>query len=240
MLAIDLTGKTAFVTGGSGGIGQAITRRFIEAGAMVGIVDLVPPPAEIPGTVFFRTDVSHFEAVGACVAEAIDRFNTIDFLINNAGISRDAPVWKLTEAMWDAVLDVNLKSAFHFAHHLAPHFRARRCGRIVNIASINGMRGKFGLANYAASKAGLIGLTRTLARELGRYNVNVNAIAPGFVNTPLTQKLPAEFRERALAETALQRLVDPEDVANVVLFLCSSLAGNITGSVITVDAGQTA
>ncbi|MFQ6114771.1 MAG: SDR family oxidoreductase, partial [bacterium] len=137
-----------------------------------------------------------------------------------------------------AVLNVNLKGAFNFIHHVTPHFREKNRGKIVNVSSINGLRGKFGLANYAASKAGLIGLTKTVAKELGRYNVNVNAVAPGFVTTPLTLKLPEKFINESLEETVLGRLATPEDIANVIFFLCSDLARHITGEVIKVDGGQ--
>jgi 3-oxoacyl-[acyl-carrier protein] reductase len=187
---------------------------------------------------YVKADVANFQQVQACVANVLAEEKSIDCLINNAGISRDAPVWKMAEAEWDAVLDVNLKGAFNFIHHLAPHFRKRQRGKIVNVSSINGMRGKFGLANYAASKAGLIGLTKTVAKELGRYNVNVNAVAPGYILTPLTQNLPQQVLDQAQSETVLGRLGQPEDVANTILFLCSDFAKHITGAVIKVDGGQ--
>jgi 3-oxoacyl-[acyl-carrier protein] reductase len=187
---------------------------------------------------FAKADVSNFKAVQECIAGIIAEEKSIDCLINNAGIARDTPVWKMAEADWDAVLDVNLKGAFNFIHHLASHFREQKRGKIVNVSSINGLRGKFGLANYAASKAGLIGLTKTVAKELGRYNVNVNAVAPGYILTPLTQNLPQQILDQALAETVLGRLGQPEDVANAILFLCSDLARHITGEVIKVDGGQ--
>ncbi|MFQ5772017.1 MAG: SDR family oxidoreductase, partial [bacterium] len=187
---------------------------------------------------FLKADVSNFKEVEHCVTKILDEEKAIDCLINNAGIARDATVWKMTEAQWDAVLNVNLKGTFNCIHHIAPHFRHRNRGKIVNIASINGLRGKFGLANYAASKAGLIGLTKTVAKELGRYNVNVNAIAPGYVLTPLTRKLPEKIINEALSETVLERLAIAEDIANVILFLCSELARHITGEVVKVDGGQ--
>ncbi len=197
------------------------------------------PPAEpIERARFVEAEVSNFEQVADCVENILSEEKRLDCLVNNAGISRDTTVWKMTEDQWDAVLNVNLKGAFNFIHHVAPHFREKNGGKIVNVSSINGMRGKFGLANYSASKAGLIGLTKTVAKELGRYNVNVNAVAPGYVLTPLTQKLPDKIITQAKAETVFGRLAEPEDVAKLILFLCSNLAQHITGEVIKVDGGQ--
>jgi acetoacetyl-CoA reductase/3-oxoacyl-[acyl-carrier protein] reductase len=238
MTRFDFTNHVVVVTGGSGGIGLTTTGMFVESGARVVCVDMQPPQQLMMNCRFAKADVSNFKAVQECIAGIIAEEKSIDCLINNAGIARDAPVWKMAEADWDAVLNVNLKGAFNFIHHLAPHFRERQRGKIVNVSSINGLRGKFGLANYAASKAGLIGLTKTVAKELGRYNVNVNAVAPGYILTPLTQNLPQQILDQALAETVLGRLGQPEDVANAIIFLCSDLARHITGEVIKVDGGQ--
>jgi NAD(P)-dependent dehydrogenase (short-subunit alcohol dehydrogenase family) len=238
MIQFDFTNQVSIITGGSGGIGLATAKLFIESGGRVVCVDMHPPQATLANCRYLKADVSDFKAVQACIDSILAEEKFIDCLINNAGISRDAPVWKMTEAEWDAVLDVNLKGAFNFIHHLAPHFRERKRGKIVNVSSINGMRGKFGLANYAASKAGLIGLTKTVAKELGRYNVNVNAVAPGYILTPLTQNLAQQILDQAQSETVLGRLGQPEDVANTILFLCSDLAKHITGEVIKVDGGQ--
>lgn len=236
-MEIEFTNQVVVITGGSGGIGLTAAKLFIESGARVVCVDMQPP--KLPTHCrYLKADVANFQEVQNCVANLLAEEKSIDCLINNAGISRDAPVWKMAETEWDAVLNVNLKGAFNFIHHLAPHFRERQRGKIVNVSSINGMRGKSGLANYAASKAGLIGLTKTVAKELGRYNVNVNAVAPGFVDTPLMQNLPQQFREQAVAESALGRFATPEDVANLILFLCSDSARHITGEVIKVDGGQ--
>ncbi len=226
------------ITGASGGIGQATAKMFVESGARLVCVDLQAPKETLNNCRYLKADVSNFKDVEECVNNILNEEKSIDCLINNAGISRDATVWNMTEGNWDAVLDVNLKGAFNFIHHVAPHFREKNRGKIVNVSSINGLRGKFGLANYAASKAGLIGLTKTVAKELGRYNVNVNAVAPGYVITPLTQKLPEKFIEEAKAETVFGRLAIPDDIANVILFLCSNLARHITGEVIKVDGGQ--
>lgn len=238
MLKLDFTNQVAVITGGSGGIGLATAKLFIEAGGRVVCVDMRSPEEALANCRFIKVDVSDFNAVRECTNNILAEEKTVDCLINNAGISKDAPVWKIDEAAWDAVLAVNLKGAFNFIHHLTPHFRERQHAKIVNVSSINGMRGKFGLANYAASKAGLIGLTKTVAKELGRYNVNVNAVAPGYILTPLTQKLPQQILDQALAETVLGRLGQPEDIANTILFLCSDLARHITGEVIKIDGGQ--
>jgi NAD(P)-dependent dehydrogenase (short-subunit alcohol dehydrogenase family) len=147
-------------------------------------------------------------------------------------------VWKLTETRWDDVIDVNLKGCFAYARAATAVFKAQRSGRIVNVASINGMRGKPGQANYAASKGGVIAFTRAVAREMGRYDVTVNAIAPGMITTAMTRALPAEVLEQATRESALGRLGTPEDCANLVAFLCSAKARHITGAVVTVDGGQ--
>jgi len=237
-MQIEFKNQVVVITGGSSGIGLTTAGLFIEVGARVISVDMQPPQELAEHCRFIKADVANFQEVQACVADILAEEKSVDCLINNAGISRDAPVWKMGEAEWDAVLDVNLKGAFNFIHHVAPHFRERQRGKIVNVSSINGLRGKFGLANYAASKAGLIGLTKTVAKELGRYNVNVNAVAPGYILTPLTQTLPQQILDQALGETVLGRLGQPEDVANAILFLCSDWARHITGEVIKVDGGQ--
>ena len=235
---MNFTNQVAVITGGSGAIGAATANLFLASGARVVCVDQHEPQTARAGMRFIATDISNFAEVEACVANILATEKGVDCLINNAGISRDAPIWKMSEAAWDAVLNVNLKGAFNFVHHLAPHFRERQRGKIVNVSSINGMRGKFGLANYAAAKAGLIGLTKTIAKELGRYHVNVNAVAPGYILTPLTQNLPQQILDQALAETVLGKLGEPEDVANTILVLCSDLAKHITGEVIKIDGGQ--
>lgn len=238
MIQFNFKNRVVVITGGSGGIGQATTRSFIEAGAQVVCIDLQKPKQTLEHCRFLEVDVSNLKEVQDCVENILAEGKTIDCLINNAGISQDAPVWKMTEKQWDEVLNVNLKGAFNFIRCLTPHFREKNHGKIVNVSSINGLRGKFGLANYSASKAGLLGLTKTVARELGRYNVNVNAVAPGYVITPLTRKLPQPILHEAKAETVFGRLATPEDIANVICFLCSDLARHITGEVIKVDGGQ--
>ena len=239
-MAFDFKDKMAVITGGSGGIGHATASAFSEAGAKVIVIDRQHPEVSVPNSRFVKADVTDFEQVGACVREIVSTEQTIHILVNNAGISRDAPVWRMTEADWDQVLSVNLKGAFNFIHHCAPYFHTQNFGKIVNVSSINGLRGAFGLANYSASKAGLIGLTKTVARELGRHQVNVNAVAPGYILTPLTRKLPQKILDTAKAETTLGRLGAPEDVAQAILFLCSEAARHVTGHVLTVDGGQVA
>ncbi|MEK7485870.1 MAG: SDR family NAD(P)-dependent oxidoreductase [Planctomycetota bacterium] len=238
MITFDFSGKVILLTGGSGGIGLVTAKLFVQAGAKVFCADLKAPTEPVPNVHFFSVDVSHFQQVQSCIETILAQEKAIDCLINNAGISKDAPIWKMTETDWDQVLDVNLKGAFNFIHHLAPHFRQKNSGKIVNVSSINGLRGKFGLANYSASKAGLIGLTKTIAKELGRHQVNVNAVAPGYVRTPLTQTVSEKIMNQALEETVLGRLAEPEDIAHTILFLCSPLASHITGEVIKVDGGQ--
>jgi len=238
MFQLDFTDKLVLITGGSSGIGLTTAKLFAEAGARVVSVDLQPPATTVDGIRYHEADVADFAAVRRCIDAILAKEKRIDCLINNAGISQDAPIWRMTEENWNAVLDVNLKGAFNFIHHTAPHFREANGGKIVNVSSINGMRGKFGLANYSAAKAGLIGLTKTVARELGRANVNVNAVAPGYVLTSLTENLPENIIEGARSETVLGRLATPEDIANVILFLCSNLACHITGEIIKVDGGQ--
>lgn len=231
---IDFSGRVALITGAAGGIGTATAKLFAERGARVTVVDLMEPPVGR----WWKADVRNFEEVKTCVSEILRAEKQIDFLVNNAGIFRDTPSWKMTEEDWDAVLDVNLKGAFNFIRHLAPHFRERKTGKIVNVASINGLRGKFGQANYAASKAGLVGLTKTIARELARSNINVNAVAPGLIHTPLIAAMSEDARAAAMQEILLGRIGTPEDVAQVIAFLCSDMARHITGEVIKVDGGQ--
>lgn len=238
MISFDFKDQVVVITGGSGGIGKSTAKLFVESGASVVCVDLQAPAEALGDCRYLEADVSSFGDVQACVEDILSEEKRVDCLINNAGISRDATVWRMTEEQWDTVLNVNLKGAFNFIHHLAPHFREKNGGKIVNVSSINGLRGKFGLANYSASKAGLIGLTKTVAKELGRHQVNVNAVAPGYVLTPLTEDLPEKIMEGAKAETVLARLAKPEDIANVILFLCSDLARHVTGEVIRVDGGQ--
>ncbi|NIM65360.1 MAG: glucose 1-dehydrogenase [Candidatus Latescibacteria bacterium] len=245
---MNLENKNAIVTGGSIGIGCAIVPALARAGANVALnyrrhadeANAVVADIEKMGRrgLAVKADVSSFEDAQAMVKTVADEFGSIDILVCNAGINRDGVIWKMTEQQWDEVLDINLKGYFNYIRAVAPYFREQKSGRIINITSINAMRGKFGQSNYAASKAGIIGLTKTVARELGSSNVTVNAVAPGMIMTDMARTLDQKWIDAATAETVLGKLGDPEDVAHLVVFLASDLAGHITGQVISVDGGQ--
>ena len=232
----DFRGHRAVVTGGSRGIGRAIADALGAAGAQVYAFDVSEPERlESFSHRFVQVDIVDANAVKAAIAE-IPQAPTL--LVNNAGITRDRSIAKMSDADWDAVLNVNLTGAFNLIRAVAPLMAGQGFGRIVNITSINGMRGKFGQANYAAAKAGLIGLTKTAAREFGKKGVTVNAVAPGMVMTEMALAVPEEILTRAVAEAALSTLADPNDISNAVLFLLSDAARAITGEVLRVDAGQ--
>ncbi len=237
--------KVAVVTGGANGIGRATVLAFAEEGAKVVIVDLTPAGEELAEQIradggealFIETDVSNAEAVQAMIKQVIDSYGQIDILINNAGITRDNLILKMKEEDWELVLKVNLSSAYHCSKAVVRPMMKKRAGRIVNLASVVGLAGQAGQANYAASKGGIIAFTKSLARELGSRNITVNAVAPGFIKTRLTDVLPKEMVEATVANTALGRLGEVEDVANAILFLASDDAAFITGQVLTVDGG---
>lgn len=230
--------RNAIVTGGSGGIGSAVVEGLLAAGARVASLDLPgrdPPAGAIP----LPCDLADRASLRAALAAAGDRFDgTVHAVVHCAGITRDAMLWKMADGDWDLVLRVNLDSAFLLLKETAPMLRKAGGGAVVLVSSINGERGKMGQANYAASKAGLHALARTAAKELGRFRVRVNAVAPGFILTPMTEPLPEEIKRRAVDETALGKAGAPADVANAVLFLCSPLSGHVTGQVLRVDGGQ--
>jgi 3-oxoacyl-[acyl-carrier protein] reductase len=249
----NLRGRGAIVTGGATGIGRAIAIELARHGANIAFNYLGNQTSvrddaartanelrQLEVTVFCREcDVRESDEVQAFVEASQEALGRIDILVNNAGIGRDRALWRMTDGEWRAVLDTNLTGAFHMIRAISPLFRAQQDGKIVNISSIHGLRSEFGLANYAASKAGLLGLTRSAAVELGPSNVNVNAVAPGYIRTTrLTDAVPAEILDRARERSVLGRLGDPQDVANVVLFLCSEQARHITGAVIPVDGGH--
>jgi len=245
---MNLEGKNAIVTGGSIGIGTALALALAKAKANVAInyrrhadeANAVVSEIEKMGRkgMAIQADVSSFEEAQAMVNKVIEEFGSIQILVCNAGINRDGAIWKMTEEQWDLVIDTNLKGYFNYIRSIAPHFREQKYGRIINITSINGMRGKFGQSNYSASKAGIIGLTKTVARELGRSRVTVNAVAPGMIMTDMAKELEQKWLDIATAETVLNKLGEPEDVANLVVFLASDFSGHITGQVISVDGGQ--
>ena len=245
-----LEGKTALVTGGSRGIGAAIALAFAREGADVCLVfrHNVAEAARVEEKIramgrigiMIQGDVSVFTEAERMVATALDALGRIDILVNNAGVNRDGVSWKMTEEQWDEVMDVNLKGYFTMTRQVAPLFKAQASGKIINITSINGMRGKFGQSNYCAAKAGIIGYTKAIAKELGGFGVNVNAVAPGLIETEMLRDSPAREKvvDLALGEMAIKRLGTPEDVADTVLFLASDMSRFITGEVIQVDGGQ--
>ncbi|MBU1023986.1 3-oxoacyl-ACP reductase FabG [bacterium] len=245
---MNLKDKNAIVTGGSIGIGTSIVKALAQAGANVALnyrrhadeANEVVAEIEKLGRkgLAIQADVSSYDAAMEMVKKVVDEFGSIDILVCNAGINRDATIWKMEEQQWDDVMNTNLKGYFNYIHAVAPYFREQNHGRIINITSINGMRGKFGQSNYAASKAGIIGLTKTVARELGRSQVTVNAIAPGMILTDMAKKLDQKWLDIAINETVLGKLGEPEDVANLVVFFASDFSGHITGQVVSVDGGQ--
>jgi len=247
-LRADFTGDVAIVTGAAAGIGREIARSLAEAGARVHGFDIEPVGAAslelgaaAPAPRFHRVDVRSTESVESAVAEVLSAEpGVVDLLVNCAGVTRDHALWKLDDEDWDTVLDVNLSGAWRVLRAVARPMRERGRGRIVQIASINGLRGRFGQANYTASKAGLIALTRTAARELGPRGITVNTVAPGMIETAMTESLPDEIRRRSIDETALGRLGRTADVAAAVLFLLSEEAAHVSGTVLPVDGGQLA
>jgi 3-oxoacyl-[acyl-carrier protein] reductase len=247
-MKLDLEGKGAIVTGGSLGIGRVVALELAREGANVAVnyrrhddeAKAVVAEIERMGRkgLAVKADVSSYADAEAMVARVIESFGGYDILVCNAGITWDGVIWKMTEEQWDEVINVNLKGYFNYNKNAALHFKDQKYGKIVNISSINGMRGKFAQANYAASKGGEIAMTKSLAKELGKFNVNVNAVAPGMVLTEMMEKIPPEFKDAALAETVVGRFATPEDVAHLVCFLCSDRARHITGEVIKIDGGQ--
>ena len=245
---MDLEGKVALVTGGSMGIGTAISLDLAKNGADVALTyrkhgDEAKAIAEqIRGMgrkgKEYQVDVSNFEDAQKLVEDVVKGFGHLDILVNNAGMNWDGVVWKMTEEQWDRVIGVDLKGTFNFIRAVSPIFREQKSGKIINITSINGLRGKFGQANYSAAKAGTIGLTKTVARELGKSSVNVNTVAPGMILTDMFKDLPEEFKQKAADETVFNRLGEPDDVANIVTFLASERSRHITGEIIKVDGGQ--
>jgi 3-oxoacyl-[acyl-carrier protein] reductase len=244
----DLEGRNAIVTGGSLGIGRAIALGLASAGANVALnyrrhdteAKEVVAAIEKLGRkgLAVKADVASFQDAEAMVARVVEELGGLHILVNNAGINRDGVIWKMDEEQWDTVLATNLKGYFNYIRAAAPIMRDQKQGRIINITSINGMRGKFGQSNYSAAKAGIIGLTKAVARELGRAQVTVNAIAPGLIETEMMRNAPDDVKQKALAEIVLERLGTPEDVAHAVVFLASDKARHITGEVIRVDGGQ--
>jgi len=225
------------VTGAAGGIGSAVTGLLTKAGAKVVAVDLPGKQVEEP-IEMLAADVSTERGVSDLFTEFESRFDRLDSLVHCAGITRDTVVWKMDPRSWSEVLRVNLDSAFLLLHAAVPLMRKGSGGTIVLVSSINAERGKFGQSNYAASKAGLIGLGRSVAREAGRFGIRVNIVAPGWIDTEMTSSLPVEYRARAEEESPLGVVGSPADVAGTVLFLVTPMSSHVTGQVVRVDGGQ--
>ena len=245
---LSLEGHTALVTGAARGIGKAIAKTLAERGANIVVVDLRMDLAEESAqeisaetgreVIALEADVSSQESVKAMMKKALAKFGKIDILVNNAGVTRDGLIMRMKEADWDMVLDINLKGAFNCAQALARPMMKQRYGRIINITSVSGITGQAGQTNYSSSKAGLIGFTKALAKELGSRNITVNAVAPGFIETVLTDNLPDEIKEFSMKMTPMARFGKPEDIANAVAFLAAEESSFITGVTLQVDGGM--
>ena len=242
-----MTGKVALVTGAARGIGQAIAKKLASEGCDMALCDLKAEwLAETVGLIeamgrkvkCFEVNVGNAEAVDAAVTGAVKEFGKIDILVNNAGITKDTLMIRMSEEDWDAVITVNLKGTFLFTKAVARPMMKQRSGAIVNVASIIGLIGNAGQCNYAASKAGVIALTKSAAKELASRNVRVNAVAPGFIETKMTEALPEEVRTKMLGAIPMGRFGQPEDVANVVLFLASDMSSYMTGQVLPICGGM--
>jgi 3-oxoacyl-[acyl-carrier protein] reductase len=238
----SLDGKVALVTGGARGIGESISRELTRAGARVAVnyragAEAAEALAAELGAVPLQADVADVGEATALVEQVENELGPIDVLVNNAGITRDTLIVRMSDEEWDAVIDTNLRGVFNTCRAVARGMLKRRSGVIVNMTSVVGLHGNAGQANYAASKAGIVGLTKSLAKELGSRGVRVNAVAPGYITTALTSSLSEELQQAVLGATALGRLGEPEDVAGAVRFLCSEEARYVTGVVLQVDGG---
>lgn len=243
-----LEGKTALITGGSRGIGKAIAIAFAQHGANVAFSDLayddvareLEEELQALGVKAkgYASDASKFDDSEVLLKEVVDSFGQIDILVNNAGITRDTLLMRMSEEMWDDVIRVNLKSAFNLTKATQKYMLKQRSGCIINMSSIVGIGGNAGQANYAASKAGMIGFTKSMAQEIGARNIRVNAIAPGFIETEMTAKLPEDVKKEWAEKIPLKRAGQPEDVAGMAIFLASDLAAYVTGQVFTVCGGM--
>ncbi len=246
----SLDGSVALVTGASRGIGAVVAARLAKAGAKVGVNYLSSrdAAAEVVDSIkrrggeamLLEGNVSEETAAAAVVKQVVDEWGHVNILVNNAGINRDRLLMRMTSDDWDQVLDVDLKGAFLCTRHVIPHLIRQHSGRIINISSVVGISGNPGQANYAAAKAGLIGFTKAVAREVASRNVTVNALAPGYIATGMVEQLSEDTRQRILDRIPMGKFGTPEDVAEAVLFLCSQGAGYITGQVLTIDGGMIA
>ena len=245
---VNLEGKVAIVTGGTRGIGKAIVMKLSDQGAAVALnyrksskeADEIVNELVSKGrkAIAIQADVSNFNQAQEMVKKVVDEFGSIDILVTNAGMNWDGVIWKMSEEQWDRVIEVDLKGTFNYIRAVAPYMREKKYGRIITITSINGLRGKFGQTNYSAAKGGVIGLTKACAKDLGKYGITSNSVAPGFILTEMGESMPDEFKQVAINESALKKAGKPEDIANLVAFLASDDAGHITGEVIKVDGGQ--
>lgn len=243
-----LEGKTALVTGAARGIGKAIALKFASEGANVAFTDLVidengkATENEIAALGVkakgYASNAADFAQTEQVVNQVKEDFGSIDILVNNAGITKDGLMMRMTEAQWDAVINVNLKSAFNFIHACTPIMMRQRSGSIINMSSVVGVHGNAGQCNYAASKAGLIALAKSIGQEIGSRGIRANAIAPGFIDTAMTQALPEDIRKAWIQNIPLRRAGTVEDIANVATFLASDLSSYVTGQVIQVDGGM--
>lgn len=250
MPGIDLSGSVALVTGASRGIGAVIARRLAEAGVKVGVNYLSSPESaeEVVSSIIsaggeallVEGDVAQEEPAKSTVQQVVSRWGRIDILVNNAGINRDRLLLRMNTDDWDQVIQVDLRGAFLCTRFVMPHLIKQRSGRIVNISSVVGISGNPGQANYAAAKAGLIGFTKSVAREVASRNVTVNALAPGYIATGMVEKLSEAAREKILSRIPMGRFGVAEDVSEAVVFLCSNGASYITGEVLTIDGGMIA
>lgn len=238
-----LENKVAIITGGASGIGLAAVKRFVAEGAKVAIVDYDKEAGEKVAAsfgehvAFFEVDVSKLQQVKQMAADVFEKFGKIDILINNAGITRDATLLKMTEEDFEKVVQINLNGVFYCTQAVTPYLIEQKCGRIISTSSVSAERGNFGQTNYTATKAAIIGMTKTWAKELGRKGITVNAVAPGFIATEMVESVPSEISGLVQTITSMQRIGSPDDVANAYLFLASDEASYITGHVLHVDGG---
>jgi 3-oxoacyl-(acyl-carrier-protein) reductase len=243
-----LEGKTAVITGAARGIGKSVAIRFAQEGCNIAFTDLAiddnakATEAEIAALGVkvkgYASNAADFEETHTVITEIVKDFGRVDILVNNAGITRDGLMMRMSEQQWDMVININLKSAFNFIHALAPVMMRQKGGSIINMSSVVGVHGNAGQANYSASKAGMIGLAKSIARELGSRGIRANAIAPGFIVTEMTHQLSDDVREEWAKQIPLRRPGTPDDVANAAIFLASDLSAYITGQVIQIDGGM--
>ena len=244
----SLEGKVAIVTGGSAGIGKATVLKFVDEGAKVAVWDINEERGlELETTLnkegnnitFYKVNTADESQINEAATKVINDYGKIDILVNNAGITKDSSLLKMTTEQWNQVIDINLTGVFLCTKAVAPHMVANGYGRIMNASSVVGLYGNFGQTNYAATKAGVIAMTQTWAKELGRKGINVNAVAPGFILTAMVQAMPEEVLAKMSEKVPLKRFGNPEDIANIYAFLASDQADYINGTTISVDGGIT-